>query len=150
MEHSPKLASATSPCPRENAVQTSNTGAAITPLSDFSFLRNPFIKNHLPHPSAQSPPPAVRFEQAKTDNQSAGKLRLGFHPSTQPVAAPFAEALALPAPFIDNRIHQRTPPARFPAGAPSAWAPAILGKSARPEAMAPSGQTGQNRTTSGY
>jgi hypothetical protein len=98
MEHSPEPAGATS-LQREYRSKTPNTGTAITPLIDFSFLRNPLIENHLRHPAAPIPPPAVRFGPTKTDNQSAGKLRLGFHPSTQPVAAPFAEAQA-PGPVL--------------------------------------------------
>jgi hypothetical protein len=79
---------------RESPLRTGNTGTAITPLADFSLPRMPLFKNHLRHPAAPIPPPAVRFGQAENDNQSAGKLRLGFHPSTQPVVAPFAAAQA--------------------------------------------------------
>jgi hypothetical protein len=88
---------------RENPLQGWNTSAAITLLADFSCLRNPLLKNHLRHPAAPIPPPMVRFLPASTDNQSAGKLRLGFRPYT-------AALPAQSAPVFDNRIPRRTPP----------------------------------------
>jgi hypothetical protein len=39
-----------------------------------------FIQNHLPHPANRIPLRVVRFGLNKADNQSAGKLRLGFQP----------------------------------------------------------------------
>jgi hypothetical protein len=81
-----------------------HTGAITTP-ANFPGRRNPLMTARLHHPSTATPHQAVRFGQAETDNQSAGKLRLGF----QPCAA--AQA---PRPFLGNRILLRSPLARFP------------------------------------
>ena len=146
MEHSPKLASATSP-QRKSRPKTRRTGAAVTPRKDFSFLRNSLLKNHLPHPAAPNPPPAVRFGPSQTDNQSAGKLRPGFQPRAAVHAPGTDNRPGHPAPIFDNRTRQQTPSALFLRGSPAnhsgsrPWAPEPVVRKRRREPYI-SGQLG--------
>jgi hypothetical protein len=144
-------------CPQcETCPQTRSADDAITPLANFYLFRKPLIEHHLPRPTTPIPPPIVRFGPTKTDNQSAGKLRLGFRPYAAPLR-PCAVALTArhtpAASVFDNRIQPRKSPAPFPrVHSPPPLRPALT----RRPPQTPPGRgklrrrnpntTGQNRT----
>jgi hypothetical protein len=130
--------------------QTRSANDTITPPANFCLLRNPLIESHLPRQVTPLSPPIVRFGPARTDNQSAGKLRLGF----QPHAAAHARGSdnrprSSTIEYTDERHRHRFPGQSHPT---SPWPSSVTQPSrtlpgSSEKATRDPDTTGQNRTT---